>query len=62
MNAAGGEAVAHAARALREAAQMHKKAGRYHRRAAKDCMQKLRDICEAHGIKFSVKPDTTGGD
>lgn len=58
MDAISGEAVAHAARVLRETAQTHKKAVRYHRRAARDCMQKLREICEAHGIKLSI---TTGG-
>lgn len=54
MDATGGEAVAHAARVLREAAQTHKKAIRYHRRAARECMQKLREICEAHGIRLSI--------
>lgn len=59
MDAISGEAVAHAARVLRETAQTHKKAVRYHRKAARDCMQKLREICEAHGIKLSIM---TGGE
>ena len=46
--------VAITARSLREAATMHKKAIRHHRKAARECMQKLRDICEAHGIKLSI--------
>lgn len=55
MDAISGEAVAQAARVLRETAQTHKKAVRYHRKAARECMRKLRDICEAHGIKLSIK-------
>lgn len=46
--------VAYEARSLRDAATKHKKASRYHRRAARECMQKLRDICEAHRIKLSI--------
>ena len=46
--------VAATARSLRDAATMHKKAVRFHRKAARDCMQELRDVCEAHGIKLSI--------
>lgn len=55
MKATNGEAEAHAAGALRELAQEHKKAMRYHRKALRDCMEKLRAICEAHNIKLSIK-------
>ena len=47
--------VAAKAWSLRDAVKSHKKAVRYHRRAARECMQKLREICEAHGIKLSIK-------
>jgi|CXWL01.1.fsa_nt_gi sugar phosphate isomerase/epimerase len=46
--------VAATARSLRDAAKKHKKASRFHRRAAKECMEKLREICEAHNIKLSI--------
>lgn len=58
-HATGGEAVAHAAGAFREAARMHKKAVRYHRKAAKECMQKYREVTEAGRATEAKK---TGGE